>query len=56
MLLLSNPKLPATTFSTEVSTTQVAPTILTVLGLNPALLDAVKLEGTAVLPGIPWTF
>jgi hypothetical protein len=31
---------------------QVAPTILSVLGLNPAALEAVQAEGTAVLPGV----
>ena len=33
-----------------VETTQVAPTILQLLGLNPRALDAVRLEGTQVLP------
>lgn len=56
MLLLANPSLHRSNVSAEVSTTQVAPTILKALGLNPALLDAVKREGTAVLPGIPTTF
>jgi hypothetical protein len=35
-----------------VSTTQVAPTILKALGLNPRDLQAVQLEGTSVLPDI----
>jgi hypothetical protein len=35
-----------------VETTQVAPTILHLLGLDPDSLQAVQLEGTAVLPGI----
>jgi hypothetical protein len=35
-----------------VETTQVAPTILKLLGLNPRDLQAVRLEGTRVLPGI----
>jgi len=35
-----------------VETKQVAPTILQMLGLNPNALDAVKQEGTAVLPGL----
>ncbi|MBV8867175.1 MAG: nucleotide pyrophosphatase, partial [Acidobacteriaceae bacterium] len=51
VLLLSNPSLPARTFSTEVSTAQVAPTILKALGLSPSSLDAVRIEGTRVLPG-----
>jgi hypothetical protein len=35
-----------------VETTQVAPTILSLLGLNPRDLQAVQIEGTQVLPGI----
>jgi hypothetical protein len=35
-----------------VETTQVAPTILHLLGLNPNALEAVQKEGTKVLPGI----
>jgi hypothetical protein len=35
-----------------VETTQVAPTILRLLGLNPNALKAVQEEGTKVLPGI----
>jgi arylsulfatase A-like enzyme len=36
-----------------VTTTQIAPTVLTLLGLDASKLLAVKLEGTKVLPGIP---
>ena len=35
-----------------VTTSQIAPTVLTLLGLDPSKLQAVKLEGTKVLPGI----
>jgi hypothetical protein len=35
-----------------VETTQVAPTILRLLGLDPGSLQAVQIEGTKVLPGI----
>jgi hypothetical protein len=35
-----------------VETTQVAPTILHLLGLDPNALEAVQEEGTKVLPGI----
>jgi hypothetical protein len=35
-----------------VETTQVAPTILRLLGLDPRALDAVREEGTKVLPGL----
>ena len=51
MLLVSNPSLEARSITTFVETTQVAPTILKVLGLDPSKLDAVRKEGTAVLPG-----
>jgi hypothetical protein len=34
-----------------VETTQVAPTILQLLGLDPGQLEAVQIEGTQVLPG-----
>ena len=33
-----------------VTTAQIAPTILAMLGLNPMALDAVRAEGTRVLP------
>ena len=52
MLLVSNPGLQAKTVHTFVETPQVAPTILQLLGLNPSALDAVKSEGTAVLPDL----
>ncbi len=35
-----------------VETTQIAPTILELLGLDPNALQAVQIEGTPVLPGI----
>jgi arylsulfatase A-like enzyme len=38
--------------SNGVETTQVAPTILKLLGLSPSSLQAVQLEGTQVLPGL----
>jgi arylsulfatase A-like enzyme len=52
MLLVSNPNLHAPQITTFVETTQVAPTILKLLGLDPGRLDAVRTEGTAVLPGL----
>jgi hypothetical protein len=36
----------------RVETTQIAPTILDLLGLDPGALQAVQIEGTQVLPGI----
>ena len=35
----------------SVETTQIAPTILELLGLDPAALKGVQIEGTQVLPG-----
>ena len=35
-----------------VETTQIAPTILRLLGLDPHALQAVQIEGTDVLPGV----
>jgi hypothetical protein len=35
-----------------VQTTQVAPTVLKLLGLNPSDLQAVRIEHTRVLPGV----
>jgi len=52
MLLVSNPDMKARTVHSFVETAQVAPTILKVLGLDPDALDAVRQEGTAVLPDI----
>jgi hypothetical protein len=51
LLLVSNPQIHERTVTTFVETTQVAPTILRILGLDPDSLDAVRKEGTAVLPG-----
>jgi len=50
MLLVSNPGLAAQTIHSFVETAQVAPTILKLLGLDPNALDAVRQEGTPVLP------
>ena len=49
MLLVANPGFAAQTVSAETATIQVAPTILSALGLNPAALQAVQMEGTPVL-------
>jgi hypothetical protein len=51
MLLVSNPSIRARSVTSSVETTQVAPTVLKLLGLNPRSLDAVRVEGTPVLPG-----
>jgi Type I phosphodiesterase / nucleotide pyrophosphatase len=50
VLLVSNPGIAPKTVYSQVGTNQVAPTILRALGLDPQLLDGVRLEGTAPLP------
>ena len=52
MMLVSNPHFDARTIDSFVETAQVAPTILKFLGLDPDALDAVRKEGTPVLPGL----
>ena len=52
MLLVANPGLQSHTVNAEVGTAQVAPTILKALGIDPGQLDAVRAEGTGVLPDV----
>jgi predicted AlkP superfamily pyrophosphatase or phosphodiesterase len=52
IMLISNPSFSPQTVSAPTATAQVAPTILSALGLDPSALDAVKAEGTAVLPEV----
>jgi hypothetical protein len=52
MLLVSNPSFGPQTAAALVATRQVAPTIVKALGLNPWALDAVRAEGTPVLPEV----
>ncbi len=51
-LILSNPGLSASIIKTPVATSQVAPTILKALGLDPSQLQSVTTEATPVLPGL----
>jgi hypothetical protein len=51
MILVSNPSIKASTITAPVTTMEVAPTVLKVLGLNPNALQSVQLEGTVPLPG-----
>jgi hypothetical protein len=52
-LLISGPWLPLReAIRTPVQTTQIAPTILHELGLDPAALRAVRMEHTRTLPGL----
>ena len=50
-LVISRPGLSAQTIKSPVTTAQLAPTILQMLGLNPFLLQAVQIERTTALPG-----
>ncbi len=52
VLLLSNPWFQPQTVRAAVGTAQVAPTILQALGISPTALDAVRSEGTPVLPAV----
>jgi predicted AlkP superfamily pyrophosphatase or phosphodiesterase len=49
-LIVSNPEFDRRTVKTPVATSQVAATILKALGIDPEELDAVRKEGTPVLP------
>jgi hypothetical protein len=50
IMLLSHPDFDPRTVTAAVGTAQVAPTILEALGIDPEALDAVRAEGTGVLP------
>jgi hypothetical protein len=52
VLLLSHPIFTPATVSAAVGTAQVGPTILQALHIDPQMLDAVRAEGTAVLPAV----
>jgi Type I phosphodiesterase / nucleotide pyrophosphatase len=52
MVVYAPGAVPASRSDAWVETTQVAPTILRLLGLDPGALRAVQVEGTRVLPGI----
>ena len=54
MMLVSNPMLFGGTITSQVETKQIAPTILSALGLDSSSLQAVRAENTAVLPGMPF--
>jgi len=51
-LVVSHPDVAEQTVNATVATTQIAPTILKVLGIDPDELDGVRIEGTPVLPGL----
>jgi arylsulfatase A-like enzyme len=52
LLLVSHPQFKAQIVSNGTTTMQVAPTIVKALGLDPQALDAVRIEGTQVLPEV----
>jgi arylsulfatase A-like enzyme len=52
ILLISNPSFHSSTVTSPVETAQIAPTILTALGLDPDQLQGVQLEHTQVLPAV----
>jgi hypothetical protein len=49
-LIVSNPEFDAQVVKTPVASSQVAATLLQALGIDPSALDAVRKEGTTVLP------
>ena len=51
-LIVSHPDLEARVVKTPVATSQIAPTILRALGLDPEDLKSVRVEHTGVLPGL----
>jgi hypothetical protein len=51
-LIVSNPRLPGVVLKTPVVTSQVAPTILHALDIEPEALNSVRVERTSVLPGL----
>jgi hypothetical protein len=50
-LLVANPHLKEGSIATPVQTTEIAPTILLLLDLDPQSLKAVQIEQTPILPG-----
>jgi hypothetical protein len=52
LMLAANPRFSAHTVSNSTTTMQVAPTVVRALGLDPQALDAVRAEGTDVLPEV----
>jgi hypothetical protein len=51
-LIVSNPDLRVQVVKTPVATSQVAPTILQILGIDPQALKSVRVEHTPALPGL----
>jgi hypothetical protein len=53
-LIVSNPGIRPAVVKTPVATSQVAPSILHGLGLDPQSLRSVRIEGTELLPELPF--
>jgi hypothetical protein len=51
-LIVSNPRFSPSVVKTPVATSEVAPTILQALGIDPQALHSVQIEHTKVLPGL----
>jgi arylsulfatase A-like enzyme len=51
-LIVSSPRLERSVVKDRVNTTQIAPTILQALELDPEALEAVRIEKTRALPGL----
>jgi hypothetical protein len=51
-LLVSNPSITAAIVKDDVETRQIAPTILSVFGINPNELEGARRENSKVLPGL----
>jgi len=51
-LIVSNPHIDSRIVKTPVATSQVAPTLLRALGIDPDELKSVRIEKTVVLPGL----
>ncbi|HUX67465.1 MAG TPA: alkaline phosphatase family protein [Terriglobales bacterium] len=52
-ILISHPGWAPRQVQAAVATTQIAPTIVALFGANPDALQAVRIEGTQILPGLP---
>jgi arylsulfatase A-like enzyme len=55
-LLITNVNWKSSIVHQPVLTKQIAPTILSLLNLDPQALMGVQIEKTTILPGIPITF
>jgi hypothetical protein len=53
-LIVSNPGFKPSVVKTPVATSQVAPSLLHALGIDPQSLRSVKVEGTELLPALPF--